>query len=82
VYDQEFGDPHATLAAGARSVLVSLWRVSDAARAELVTAACRGYLKFDDKALTLRRAMQELRKKPEYAHPRYWVPFVVVGADA
>lgn len=70
------------LVAGARAVLVSLWSVSDAATAELMTAFYQGYIELDHKAVALQRAMQELRKKQEYAHPRFWAPFVVVGAEA
>jgi CHAT domain-containing protein/tetratricopeptide (TPR) repeat protein len=70
------------LVAGARSVLVSLWSVSDAATAELMAHFYQGYIELDDKAIALQRAMQALRQKAEYDHPRYWAPFVVVGAEA
>ncbi|MFQ5858903.1 MAG: CHAT domain-containing protein [Anaerolineae bacterium] len=76
------GLSRAFLAAGARSVLVSLWSVSDEATAELMAAFYQGYLELDDKAIALQRAMRELRSRPEYAHPRYWAPFVVIGAEA
>lgn len=76
------GLSRAFLVAGARAVLVSQWSVSDEATAALMSAFYRGYLELDDKALALQRAMQELRSEPAYVHPRYWAPFVVVGAEA
>jgi CHAT domain-containing protein len=42
----------------------------------------RGYLELDDKAAALQRAMQALRAGGQWAHPRYWAPFVLVGAEA
>ncbi len=80
--DGMIGLSRAFLVAGARAVLVSQWSVSDAATAALMTAFYRGYIQWDNKALALQRAMQALRDRPEYAHPRFWAPFVVVGAEA
>ena len=76
------GLSRAFLVAGARAVLVSQWSVDDEATADLMTAFYRGYLELDDKALALQRAMRELRSQPGYDHPRYWAPFLVVGAEA
>jgi len=76
------GLSRAFLVAGARAVLVSQWSVSDEATAALMAAFYRGYLEWDNKALALQRAMQALRANPAYANPRYWAPFVVVGAEA
>ena len=45
-------------------------------------AVAREYLRLDDKARALQLAMREVRAMPAYAHPRYWAPFVVVGAEA
>jgi CHAT domain-containing protein len=80
--DGMIGLARSFLVAGARAVLVSQWSVSDEATAELMLAFYRYYLAIDDKALALQRAMQELRARAEFAHPRYWAPFVVVGAEA
>lgn len=76
------GLSRAFLVAGARAVLVSQWSVDDEATAALMTAFYQGYLELDDKALALQRAMRELRSQPGYDHPRYWAPFLVVGAEA
>jgi len=80
--DGMIGLSRAFLVAGARAVLVSQWNVSDQATAALMVAFYRGYLEWDNKAIALQRAMQALCANPEYAHPRYWAPFVVVGAEA
>ncbi len=80
--DGMIGLSRAFLVAGARAVLVSQWSVSDEATVALMTAFYRAYIKLDDKALALQWAMQTVRSKPAHAHPRYWAPFVVVGAEA
>ncbi|MBN1400493.1 MAG: CHAT domain-containing protein [Anaerolineae bacterium] len=80
--DGIIGLSRAFLAAGARAVLVSLWSVSDAATAALMTAFYQHYLALDDKAIALQRAMRVVRALPEYAHPRFWAPFVVIGVEA
>jgi len=76
------GLSRAFLVAGARAVLVSQWSVSDEATLALMTAFYRWYIESDDKALALQRATQELRSVPAYNHPRFWAPFVIVGAEA
>jgi CHAT domain-containing protein len=80
--DGVIGLARAFLTAGARSVLVSLWSVSDEATAALMAAFYRHYIALDDKAIALQLAMRELRSRPGYADPRYWAPFIVVGAEA
>ena len=80
--DGMIGLSRSFLVAGARAVLVSQWSVSDQATAALMAAFYQGYIEKDDKAYALKKAMQEVRSKPEYAHPRYWAAFVVVGAEA
>ena len=74
------GLSRAFIVAGARATLVSLWNVSDRATAKMMSAFYRHYLELDDKAVALERAARELRDTPEFAGPRYWAPFIVVGA--
>jgi CHAT domain-containing protein len=80
--DGMIGLSRAFLVAGARAVLVSQWSVSDEATVALMETFYQEYISQDDKALALQRAMQVVRSKPGYEHPRYWAPFVVVGAEA
>jgi len=78
--DGMIGLTRAFLVAGARSVLVSMWSVSDEATALLMSRFYALYLTHGkDKAAALQQAMKEVRVK--YRSPRYWAPFVLVGAE-
>jgi tetratricopeptide (TPR) repeat protein len=80
--DGVIGLTRAFLVAGARSVVVSLWSVSDDATAALMTAFYDAYLRHGDKAAALRAAMVQVRAMPDFSAPRCWAPFVLVGAEA
>jgi CHAT domain-containing protein/predicted negative regulator of RcsB-dependent stress response len=66
--------------AGARSTLATLWQIDDQATSLLVgqfyqeLAKPNGY-----KAEALSKAQRFLAEQPEYQHPYYWAPFVLVG---
>ena len=65
--------------AGARSVVVSLWNVNDAATSELMRrfyAGLKSGLAKDD---ALRAAKLAVMKEPRWRHPYYWAPFVLQG---
>ncbi|HAA33493.1 MAG TPA: hypothetical protein DCE56_44450, partial [Cyanobacteria bacterium UBA8553] len=66
--------------AGARSTLATLWFVSDAATAEVMT---RFYRELADTTITkaeaLRRAQVALLKDSRYQDPWLWAPYVLVG---
>lgn len=79
--DGVIGLSRAFLSAGARTVAVSLWSVSDAATAALMEAFYERYLRDGDKASALRAAMREVRGRPGWESPRFWAPFVLVGAE-
>jgi CHAT domain-containing protein len=77
------GLQRAFLAKGARSVLVSLWSVSDAVTSLLMRRFYTHWL--DDrqqvsKAEALRLAQEDVRATPGYQHPRFWAAFQLVGA--
>ncbi len=70
--------------AGARSLLVSHWPVASEATVPLTTGMLREYEANPNqgKAEAHRKAMMTLMATPdhpEYAHPIFWAPFVVVG---
>ena len=81
------GNDHAALGlaglavrAGARSVVGSLWAISDAAAANVFVEF---YGKLGDadytKAESLRYAQLELMRRPEFSHPFFWSPFLIIN---
>lgn len=77
------GLQRAFLARGARAVLVSLWNVSDDATRLLMDRFYAHWLDDPDrpgKAEALRRAQEDVRRRPEFSAPRYWAAFQLVGA--
>jgi CHAT domain-containing protein/Flp pilus assembly protein TadD len=75
------GITRAFLYAGAPSVVVSLWRVADAAAPELMLRFYENLDRSHDKAEALRQAkLAVIDAGGKYASPYYWAPFVLVGA--
>ncbi len=72
------GLPRAFFYAGARSVVVSLWRADDTATAALMFDFYRFLSQGFDKAEALTRA--KLERIAAGAPPRLWAPFVLVGS--
>jgi CHAT domain-containing protein/tetratricopeptide (TPR) repeat protein len=70
------GLPHAFLSAGARSTLVTLWRVADRSTSEFMTDFYRAMSGGQGSAASLRAVR---RKWAAVRHPAYWAPFVLVG---
>ena len=69
--------------AGVGSTVHSLWKVPDAATAELMVHFYEELKKGNDKATALRNAKLAYRKNAlskELTHPYYWAGFVVHGA--
>lgn len=64
-------------AAGAPSLVVSLWPVLDAATAPLMVAFYRRLVAGEGKAAALRAAQQEIRTR--FSHPYLWAPFILLG---
>ena len=71
------GFARAFLAAGARSLIVSLWKVDDVATKALMTRFYEEYAADGDKGRALQRAMLAVRE--QYPDPRYWAGFVLLG---
>jgi CHAT domain-containing protein len=69
----------AFLHAGARSIVVSLWKVDDEATSDLMVSFYRNLGRVGDKAEALRRAKLELIDRSRYSHPYYWAAFILVG---
>jgi len=66
--------------AGARSTLASLWSINDVATASFMI---HFYQNLADskvtKAEAVRRAQLSLLQNPDYRHPYFWAPFILVG---
>lgn len=69
--------------AGARSVLVSHWEVSDVATTELITRTFGELDAHGDdpaaRARALQTGMKTVRANRRWAHPAYWAAFTLVG---
>ncbi len=66
--------------AGAKSVLMSLWNVNDAATEELMKNFYKHWLEDGmNKHDALWQAKLDLRKNPKYDTPYYWGAFVLIG---
>lgn len=85
--DTALGDDRAALGlaglavkAGARSVVATLWPISDEAAALLMPEFFAGILRDGlSRAGALQRAQRKLLADPRFAHPGYWAPFLLIG---
>ncbi len=70
----------AGLRAGSRSVVATLWPISDESTAMLISDF---YRRLKDpkvsKAEALREAQRELLKETRFRHPFFWAPFLLIG---
>jgi CHAT domain-containing protein len=66
--------------AGARSVLGSLWTVSDEATREILVEFYRALAQpGTSKVDALQRAQRKLLSDPRFAHPYYWSAFTLIS---
>jgi len=66
--------------AGAKSALASLWYISDQATAELMGKFYQ-HLQTgkSSKAESLRQAQISLLQSPQFRHPSFWAPYLLIG---
>ena len=65
--------------AGCPSTVVSQWKVESASTTVLMLEFHRQLQAGQPKARALQQAASRLARLPQYGHPFYWAPFVVVG---
>jgi CHAT domain-containing protein len=72
-----YGLQRAFLIAGAKSIIRSLWSVSDEATMQLMTLFYTNYAKTGNKNLAFSDAIKQLKSK--YKQPFYWSAFVMLS---
>ena len=72
-----YGLQRAFRAAGAGSIMTSLWKVDDAATKDFMIQFYQQYLKTKDKNAAFIAAQKAAKEK--YKHPYFWGAFVMVG---
>ena len=72
-----YGLQRAFRAAGAGSVMTSLWKVDDAATRDFMIAFYQQYLKTKDKNASFIVAQKAIKEK--YKHPYFWGAFIMTG---
>jgi CHAT domain-containing protein len=68
------------LATGSRAVVASQWKVESQATARIMIELHRALRRGERAGAALRRAQLALIRDPDYHHPFYWSPFVLLGA--
>ncbi len=66
--------------AGAKSLLMSLWKVDDEATKVLMTEFYRSFLDGKSKTESLRLAQEYVKSQPGWQDPRYWAGFILLDA--
>ncbi len=79
--DEQLGLARAFLAAGAASLVISLWSVEDTSTNELMQHFYQHLLQGESKVQALRSAQCNLLRQADsmYAHPYFWAAFRLVG---
>ena len=75
------GIARAFLAAGARSVLASLWAIEDQATLEFMKNFHQHLGDGKTASVALHQAMKYLRESEQFCAVRNWAPFILIGDD-
>jgi CHAT domain-containing protein len=79
-YGGNLGLPRAFLFVGARSVLSTLWPISDESGSVFMRYFYDAYFRSEGKAKALQAAKAAMRKT-KFAHPFFWASYVLTGED-
>jgi CHAT domain-containing protein len=71
-----YGLQRAFQVAGAKAIIMSLWKVNDQATQQLMTSFYKNYSLTGDKNTAFKKAQQELKNK--FKDPYYWGAFVMI----
>ena len=74
------GLPFALFVAGNVNTVLSLWPVDDAATALFMETFFKKLKSGETTADALRHTKQYFMQSKEYSNPKYWAPFILVGA--
>ncbi|MCP4457050.1 MAG: CHAT domain-containing protein [Cytophagales bacterium] len=74
-----YGLQRAFLVAGARTIIMSLFKVSDEATQQLMVKFYRKWIETGNKRQSFIDAKKEIRN--EFKDPIYWGPFIMIGLD-
>ena len=75
------GIARAFLAAGARSVLVSLWAIDDEATMVFMKRFYQHLKEGKTASAAVQESMKFLRESKDYSEMKYWAPFQLIGDD-
>jgi len=75
------GIARAFLAAGARSVLVTLWAIDDEATMVFMERFYQHLKEGKTVSTAVHQAMKCLRESEQFSETRYWAPFQLIGDD-
>ena len=75
------GIARAFLAAGARSVLVSLWAIDDEATMVFMKSFYQHLKEGKTASAAVQESMKFLRESKDYSEMKYWAPFQLIGED-
>ena len=75
------GIARAFLAAGARSVLVTLWAIDDEATMVFMKSFYQHLKEGKTASAAIHQSMQSFRESEEFSEMRYWAPFQLIGDD-
>jgi hypothetical protein len=74
-----YGLQRAFQTAGAKSILMSLWKVDDEATKTLMVSFYKNWIATGDRHKALKNAQLELKRNPKFSKSFFWGAFVMIG---